>query len=364
MKTSKKWKSASELFVPTKLIVERKRNLLAFFHKLTINCKRDDYQEKDLRNRIFVSKFSTIHSLPFKLMNLNYLRVDTKICLDEKILMILNNLNELERFEIIDMQINRKRIDQSFRIVLPRLRTFFINNLEISNFDGNNRIKFLEIDAIKLKKLVFYSELKLMKLIHPHTIEHLEIEFYGNDDLSSFENLKYFQCNSSITLPSDLFTSLPQLDNLHCYESSKQNKDDYFEIENLIDELIRHRTYLGRKMNFFFNGTLLDGEKKFRDYGFYRDYGLNYNDTLSDYSSNYDSSFDSEIDSTNHSSSDSSIGDLSSLNDDSLSDDFSIGSSTFNSLILSNSSLSFNDECSIHSDLTNSSIDDSSVSSY
>ena len=328
---SKKWKSFIESLRPTELIVERKRNLLALLGELwideTVNRNQDSWFNTDkqinLRNRIFVSKFSALHLFPFSLGNLKFLRVSTKICVENS-LPILNALTGLEHLEAFDLALNCKKTDQQALLVLPSLKTLFVKNLDWDNLSRNRPKKYLQIDAVRLKALRSNSELKLIKLIHPNTIEHLEIEFYHNDDLSTYQNVNYFKCDSCITLNTDILERLPALDELHCDEVCTGNRDDYFEMESIIDGIIQQRVVLDReRVKLYHNGRLLDvGRQKFRDYGFYRDYGLNYTSTAS------------------HTSDDSSSTYTSSLNSSSGSSFSTIHSSILEELILSDSSFS------------------------
>jgi len=369
----KKWKFFIDEIKPTELIVQRERNLSRLLNDLYLSIRNENNEKGNfwlntnrpfnLRNRIFVPKFTTFHSFPYSLQNLKYLLVKTKICLENSLAM-LNSLTNLEHFEAIDLRLNCKTAT-TVTLTLPNLRTLYIDHLDWDHFGRRGLRKMLFIDSSKLKTIRYNSEIMLIKLIQPNTVERLEFEFYNADQLYLFENVKYFQCDSSFTMQSDVLECLTALEELHCNEKgSFDYKEEYFEMETVLDEIIQKRVVLNREnVKIYFNGQLLDGGlKKFRDYGFHLDYGINYDDT-SNYSES--SSFDSESDSENDSTSSSSDSSSSSSDSDSSdsSSELNIDLFILKNLILSDSSFNSSDFSSTSSSESDSSTSSSSSSS-
>ena len=226
---------------------------------------RDDYYRAErhwyhsnepIDEQSVLTDFNPTHfdRIPFSLTRLRRLAIRSD--LDRFDLTILN---ELKRLRHLELSLVNLKEDQT--LVLPALKV--LNLLGVTQ-------RRLRVESPNLEVLACWFGLGMISLSNPKTIRLLHLAYGSSGDwrvLRIFENVTVFITNHPNSLSKAIMEQLPRLKQLRLMKDQEPNLFNFKLTAGQIDQLFEQRRSLrsGPDPQIFFNDTLLEDERTFRD---------------------------------------------------------------------------------------------------
>lgn len=212
-------------------------------HLSSIPFKYHTYQpvaEQNLLCLLDLKLFSSVIRSAGIFKNLTYFKLFGYVNWQQFDITVLNELAKL------------KQLDFDCSIVIDGVVRLGPVNLEILSFSQTISRRNMQsddhllIDAPKLRVFACQRLDDWMQIVHPHTIENLELNF-SNQSLLQFVNLKVFQKRFGSTVDRETISKLPaRLSEFHIYMTAGRMNVIY-KLRNTINALLQQQRVLERQ---------------------------------------------------------------------------------------------------------------------
>ena len=257
----------SDLFIRCELVCKRWQWLIEGMRFKELIVYQSDHlinasnQYKKSKNIIFVENLDFLHHFKANFINLKYLKINFPTVHFD--LDILNEFTGLERLDVEKVT----NLNRDVKLCLPKLGTLNLQTHDLKNNDQHTIV----IDSSKQLKVFSCNNLSSVRIVHPASVKHLELNGIVNENLIEFTDLELLKVNSTFSFGNSdgLIVKLPiNLQKLFFYcECTAETLSNYYEMKIFFNHILEQKRMLGRDVEIYYNGIDLENEKPFANYG-------------------------------------------------------------------------------------------------